>query len=281
MSSPWMSPTVMLVDPLGGLLGRGEGVRGAVGLGPVALVGDRLDDHDVAGAGRGGALDGVHPDAAGPHDHHGLPRPDRGDLGRRAPAGRDAAADQRRDLQRDVRLDPHHGRLVHGDVGREGAEQAHRGHALPLGRDAVRAVGDGDAAEQVGAEVAEVLQALRTRRALAARRDEGGDHVIALLHVGHARPDLGDDAGALVPADDGEGRDRGAAGDQVLVGVAQAGGGELDGHLTGSGITDLDLLDRPFLAHAPQDRALGLHRGPFVGLPSLIRMRRGTWPYRV
>src|SRR4051794_32542865 len=48
----------------------------------------------------------------------------------------------------------------------------------------------------------------------------------------------------------------------MLVGVAQTGGGKLDGHLTGSGIADLDLLDRPFLAHAPQDRALGLHAVP-------------------
>jgi hypothetical protein len=37
------------------------------------------------------------------------------------------------------------------------------------------------------------------------------------------------------------------------------GGGQLDLHLTGDRVADLDLLDRPLLAHAPQDRALGLH----------------------
>src|SRR3954464_1915465 len=111
----------------------------------------------------------------------------------------------------------------------------------------------------MSAEVAEVLHPLCTRWALAARRDEGGDDVVAFLQPGDAGTHLGDDARALVTADDREGRHRGGTGDQVLVGVAQPRGGEFDGHLTGSGIAHLDLLDRPFLAHVPEDRALGLH----------------------
>src|SRR4028118_1024359 len=177
----------------------------------------RLDPHPPRPAGRGRALAGVHADPAGAHDHHVLARADVGDLGGRAPAGGDAAADQCRDLQRDVGLDLHHRRLVHRDVGRERAEQAHRDDVLALRLHPVAAVGDRRPGQQVGAEVAEVLHPLRARRALPARGDEGGDDVVALLQPGDAGAHLRDDAGALVPADDRVERHGRAAGPQVLV----------------------------------------------------------------
>jgi hypothetical protein len=242
----------------------------------------RLDDDDVAGSGRRRSLDGVHADAPDAHDDDGLAGADVGHRGRRAPAGGDAAAHQGRDLQRDVGLDADDRGLVDRDVGGERAEQAHGRDALALGGDAVGAVGDRRPAEQEGAEVAEVLHALRTRRALAAGGDERGDDVVALLEVGHPGADLGDHARPLVAAEHRV-LDRGAAGDEVLVGVAQARGRQLDGHLTGRRIADLDLLDRPFLAYAPQDRALGLHELPSVASPSLARqsgaVRVGTVPW--
>ncbi len=74
--------------------------------------------------------------------------------------------------------------------------------------------------------------------------------MVAHLQALHAGAHLGDDARALVPAEEGELRG-GGTGDDVLVGVAQAGGGELDHDLPGHRVADLDLLDRPLLADAP------------------------------
>jgi hypothetical protein len=247
-----------LVDRAGGLLDAREGVRGPEVHRPLALLGHRVDDDDPLRAGRGRTLNGVHAHTARPHDDDVLTGTDVGHLGRRAPAGRDAAAHEGGHVERDVRLDLHHGCLVHGDVGREGAQQAHRDDVLAAGRDPVAAVGDRGAGEQVGAQVAQVLLATRARRALPAGGDEGGDHVVALLQPGDARADLGDDAGALVAADDRVEGDRGAARDQVFVAVTEARGGQLNGDLALPGVTELDLLDRPLLADTPQDRALGL-----------------------
>ena len=74
---------------------------------------------------------------------------------------------------------------------------------------------------------------------------------------GDARPDLDHLTGALVPADDREllnaelGGDRGVerhvAGDEVLVGVAQAGADQLEEDLTGLRRIEVDLLDDPVL----------------------------------
>ena len=71
--------------------------------------------------------------------------------------------------------------------------------------------------------------------------------------------DGGDDPGALVPAEHGEPRRRNAAGHQVVIGVAQAGGLELHRDLTAPRLADLDVLDRPWLVDAPQQRGPGPH----------------------
>ena len=54
------------------LLDRRRGVGGAEDLGLLALPLDRVDGDDVAGAGHGRALHGVHADAAEADDHDGL-----------------------------------------------------------------------------------------------------------------------------------------------------------------------------------------------------------------
>ena len=81
--------------------------------------------------------------------------------------------------------------------------------------------------------------------------------------------DLDHLAGALVAADHRELLDahllwrllgqRHVAGDQVLVGVAQAGADELDQHLAGLRRIELDLLDAPLGLRLPQDGGLHLH----------------------
>jgi hypothetical protein len=82
--------------------------------------------------------------------------------------------------------------------------------------------------------------------------------VITRLQPGDARPDLLDDAGAFVPADDGEtGRQVAVA--QVLVGMAQAGGREADQHLAGLRPVQVDLgdLERPPVT--PEDGRASSH----------------------
>ena len=98
----------------------------------------------------------------------------------------------------------------------------------------------------------------RARRAAPARRDEPEHDVVAGGQPADVLADLLDDAGALVAADDRQ-LEREVTGQQVLVGVAQAGGGDLHQHLTGLGLVELDLLDAPRRVDLPEDRGLGLH----------------------
>ena len=77
-------------------------------------------------------------------------------------------------------------------------------------------------------------------------------------------PDLHHDAGALVAADHGgAGVAPGQiAGDEVLVAVAHAGGGELDQHLTVLRRVELDLLDAPRRVEFVQDSSASSHGSP-------------------
>lgn len=74
-----------------------------------------------------------------------------------------------------------------------------------------------------------------------------------------ALADLGDDAGALVTAEHRIARDGEIAGHQMVIGVAQTGRLQLDGHLAVAGIADLDLVDRPGLVQLPDQGAFSLH----------------------
>ena len=87
--------------------------------------------------------------------------------------------------------------------------------------------------------------------------------MVARDQAGHSGAHLFDHAGALVAADDGK-RDGHVTGEQVLVGVAHARGGELDEHLALLGRVELDGLDAPRLT-VPQNGCFGLH-GPSHGL---------------
>ena len=129
-------------------------------------------------------------------------------------------------------------------------------------------------ASRNGAEVAQVLLAHRARRAAAAGRDEAEDDVVAGLQVDHARADLDHLAGTFVAADDRELLDaqfggdlrwhHHVAGDEVLVGVAQARGGQLHQHLALLGRVERDVLDAPVRVRLPENCCLRLHASPFV-----------------
>ena len=95
--------------------------------------------------------------------------------------------------------------------------------------------------------------------------------MVADGHAGDTGTDLGDDAGTLVPTDDGQqvvdphqrprlARRHHVAGDDVFVGVAQPGGLPFDEHLTGLRRVDLDLLDLPFLLGSVEYCCSALHR---------------------
>src|SRR5690606_13831163 len=115
----------------------------------------------------------------------------------------------------------------------------------------------------------EVLHAPGTAGAPAAGRDEAEDDVVAGLEGGDAGPDLDHLARALVTTDDRQllkahhGGDLGiedhVAGDEVLIGVAEARSGQLDLDLAGLGIVELDVLDAPVGSDLPEDRCTSFH----------------------
>lgn len=102
---------------------------------------------------------------------------------------------------------------------------------------------------KIHAQIAEVAHARMTGRTCAAGRDEGQHNVVAWIEAFDARPDLGDDACALVPAEHREAAHRDAARDQVVVGVTHPRRFHLDLDFVADGVADLDLLDRVAPAH--------------------------------
>ncbi|CDZ87968.1 hypothetical protein RHRU231_360088 [Rhodococcus ruber] len=249
-----------LIDDLAALVEVLGGVGGTEDLRLVALELDRVDRDDVLGALVPGALDGVHAHTAGADDDHGVTELDVGRVDGRSPAGGHAAADERGLVERDVLADLHARVDVDHDVRREGAEVGERADALAAGVDAVRAVGC-VAREHAGTHLAHVGTADGAHLAVAAGRQEGQDDVVADLETGDVRAEFLDHAGAFVATDDRRPVEGDVAGVDVVVTVADAGGGELDPHLPALGGIDLDFLDAPTGpgSRLPQQRSDGLH----------------------
>ena len=82
--------------------------------------------------------------------------------------------------------------------------------------------------------------------------------MVAHLHPGDAGADGLDDAGALVPPDQRQAG--GAAGADVLVGMAQARRLHLDQHLVRLGLVEVQFGDLPGLTALAEDRRQRLHR---------------------
>ena len=81
------------------------------------------------------------------------------------------------------------------------------------------------------------------------------------LHAGHARPDIDDDAGALVAEDGREQAFGVGAGERELVGVTDARGLDLDQHLAGFRAVELDVRDHERLGLLQCDGGTGFHGG--------------------
>ena len=132
--------------------------------------------------------------------------------------------------------------------------RAVRHHAPPLG------LADG---------LAVVGLPARAVGALAALGGVEGDDVVARLQALDARADVDDDACALVPEDGGEEPFGVGAGQRELVGVAHAGGLDLDEDLAGAGSVEGDGLDGQGLAGLVGDGGSGLHGGRSVDMRAL------------
>jgi hypothetical protein len=165
-----------------------------------------------------------------------------GDVGGRSETGRHRTAHDGGGFERDVLIDLDDRVLVHGHIRGERAQQVHRRHLGGAGVHATGAVRDGLAAEQHRTAVTQRAEALETRGAFTARRDEGEDDMVALLDAGDVLADLGDDTRALMAAERGK-ADGGGSGGQVIVRVAHARGVHTELHLIVDGVADLDLVD--------------------------------------
>src|SRR3954470_11968224 len=265
-----------LLGELQRLFGGRDAVGGAEILGRLALVGQRVDGDDVHRAGVGRALDRIRADAADAVDDHGLPRLDVGGVDARAPAGRHAAADEDGGVEREVVVDLHARHLRDHRVLAERAEHAHAAEVLAAGMEAVAAVGRELAVEDVGADVAQVLPAGAAPAAVAAARDERADDVVALLHARDTGPDLLDDAGALVTADQREAwHDVAMA--QVLVGMAEPGGDVADQDLVVLRLIEVELDHLPVGPDFGEHGTHGLHEvSSSFDFAIVSRMRHGT-----
>ena len=200
---------------------------------PSALRRVEVDADDHVGADHARALDHVEADAAEPeHDDVGAGL-DLGGVDHRADAGGHAAADVADLVERRVLADLGDRDLrQHGVVGEGRAAHVVVASAR-RSREAAGAVGHHALALGRADRRAEVGLARQAGFALPAFRRVERDDVVALLHRGHARPDLDHDAGALV-AEDRPGRAlRIGAGQRELVGVADPGRLDLDQHLAG------------------------------------------------
>ena len=100
--------------------------------------------------------------------------------------------------------------------------------------------------------------------------------MVARLELGDARADLGDDAGALVPENGGQ-RQRDVLVADRKVGVAHAGGDDLDDHLVGLRLAELDGLERECAVFLTAYRSLDLHgRPPLLDVLIPDNSRRGV-----
>src|SRR5262252_8659983 len=185
-------------DQIATNLFRIDEVGHAEALAPLLLGVVEVDADDHVGAGEPQPLDDVEADAAEP-EHDALRAWFHlGGIENGADAGGDAAADVTNLVERSVLANLGDRDLgQHGEIRERGGAHVmvqlfapEREPRRPVGHDALP-LGRADGRAQIGL-------ARQTRRALPAFRRIERNDVVALLHARHARPDIDDDAGALV-----------------------------------------------------------------------------------
>ena len=101
--------------------------------------------------------------------------------------------------------------------------------------------------------------------------------MVALAHASYARADLDDDAGPFMAEDGGEQALGFGAREGVIVGVADAGGLDLDQHLAVAGAFEIDLRQLDRLSSGEGDGGAGLHgRPPRLGRSIKAENRRSA-----
>ena len=206
-----------------------------------------VDGDDPLRAGEPRALHDGEPDAAAADhgDGRALPHRRRPEGGARA--GREAAREQRRLLDRQLLRHLHRARLVHDRVVGERAAAEHRRQQRAVGGPVQPPL----RAKLRGAAARIAAPALR---ALAARRAPGDDDAVAGRDRGHVAPDLLDDARALVAEQDREPHPPALRLDDVQVGVAEPAGVDADEHLARPGRVDASAPRPPGARPAPRRR---------------------------
>src|SRR5690606_22437601 len=212
-----------------------------------------VDADDHVGAGEPQPLDDVEPDAAQSEDDRGRTFLHLRGVDDGADARGHPAADVADLVEGRVRIDLRHRDLgQHGEVG-EGRAAHVVENLLAVQREPAGAVRHQALALRGADRRAKVRLARQAGGALPAFRRVERDDVVALLEAGDTRPDIDDDARALVAEDRREDAFRIGARQRELVGVADAGRLHLDQYLAFFRPVEIDLDDLQRLASGESD----------------------------
>ncbi len=235
-----------------------------------------VDGDDGMGAGSVGAEQGGQADPAQAEHCDTLAGGDMGRIDHRADAGHHRAAEQRRDLRRQVGVDlDRRARRNHGHLGEtrhaQVVVQGTRAVAMPV----ALAGQQGTGGIRRRARLAQGGAPAGAGIAVAAGRDEGKHHLVARLEVGHTVTALDYFASGFM-AEHHRHHPRARTVDHRQVGMAQAGGAHPHQQFAGTGRVQLQGLDaqRPGLgigrrqAHFTQHRAAHCESRHHAGSPA-------------
>ena len=235
-------------------MGRAEGARG------LELRVRDIDGDDRRRARKSRALHAVEADPAAADHDDARSRLDGGGVDDRAHAGKNAASDQRRAVERHRLRDDSNLARVDDDMIGESAGA----HAVDDGRPGLV----GERAFPVEREylLAEHRRAFRARGAGAAGADEGRDDGIAHLQARHAGTDALDDSRRLVAVDRGQVAAPGAVKIENVA-MADRAGGDLDPDLAGAGVRQFHLFDAERRPERAAHGGPNFHLFPLAGRP--------------
>src|SRR5881396_3856101 len=252
----------------GVVLRRVDRVRGAETTRQLELRGHDVDGDDPGRAREHAALHAGEADAAEAEDGHRGAGLDARPIEHRTYPRHDAAADQRRAVERHAGVDRDRGLLAHHGAVCERRRVRKLIRGLAVQRERPGVLGTGGVAAFGGP--ADLAGGAAT--AVGERRE---DDRVALLHGRHAGADGVHHARALVAEDDGRGvGDR--AVDHAQVRVTEAGGADRDLDLAGTRVAEAHLLDGDRLAGGAEDG--GLHDGGLPILSTRPGRSRVSWP---
>ena len=253
-------------------------VGGAELAGQAELVVGEIDRDDAAGAGQHRTHQAAQADAAQADDGDRAAGLDLRGVDHGADAGDHGAAEQRRDIERQARVDHHDRAAIDDGVFGVAGDAGLMVHRLAVEMQPMMARQELARGARRDRALADIGPALEAAPAAAAAHVEGEADMVALLDVVHAGADLDDLARALVAQHDRH-RPRPVAVDQRQVGMAEPAAAHLDQHLALAGRIEIDLddMDRLALGERPR-RAADRENGGFHlhHMSLLQQVRRGA-----